>query len=265
MRIAWVAYDSLHRILSRKTLILSLAIIIGIVFLALAVSNYLTTAGPAWHDLFRKHIFKDFLGSLYLLSQMLLTPFVIIIIALTAKDMYRGKGEHIYLTGGLSKPTAFIGRTFGLLLYIFLLWWGLFLLAGAAVLITGLGNISLPMVDVLFKLFVNSAAVSLLVCFLVGLSKTVAVGAAPILIYHYWLLTNSNVTGETAGSTLHNVINYLLPFNTFSQFSGLDTEHLDQLIQYKDLAPWHGPGWLIAFILIFFLASLASYILVQDQ
>lgn len=47
MKTFWVANDSLYKILSLKTLILCLGIVIAIVFGSLAMSDYITTAGPA--------------------------------------------------------------------------------------------------------------------------------------------------------------------------------------------------------------------------
>lgn len=261
MRVFWVAYDTLYKILSLKVLILSLAIVLAIVFASLAMSNYLTSAGPAWHDLFRKYIFQDFMGTLYFFAQMLLTPFVVIISALAAQDMYRGEAEQIYLTGGLSKPVAFTGRILGLLVYIFLLWWALFVAAGATVLCTGLGNIEPSMVGILAKLLLNSVALSFLVCSLIGLTKVVVVGITPILISHYWLTVNNDITMETAGNAVHNAVNYLLPLYTFTT-RGFDSPHI--LMKYQDLSPWHGTFSLVAFIAFFLLASAVLYMVKQD-
>jgi len=265
VRIVWVAYDTVHKILSLKVLIMSLVIVLGIVFISLATSDYLTSAGPAWHDLFRKHISRDFTGSLYFYAEMLLTSFVVIISALVAQDMYRGEAEQIYLTGGLSKPVAFIGRFIGLTVYIFLLWWALFMLAGSTLIFTGLGNIDLSMVDIFAKLFVNSVAISLLSCALVGLTKVLLIGITPILISQYWLTVNSNITAETAGNALHNAVNYVLPLNTFSRFSNMETERFDLLMKFQKLSPWHGTYLLVAFAIFLFLTSMVLYVTKQDQ
>ena len=115
MRVFWVAYDTLYKILSLKVLILSLAIVLAIVFASLAMSNYLTSAGPAWHDLFRKYIFQDFMGTLYLFAQMLLTPFVVIISALAAQDMSAAKQSKSTLPGGSASPWPLPGESSGCL------------------------------------------------------------------------------------------------------------------------------------------------------
>ncbi len=265
MKIVWVAYDTLHKILSLKVLILSLVIVLAIVSVSLAMSDYLTSAGPAWFDLFRKHISQDFLGSLYFFAQMLLTSYVVIISAIVALDMYRGEAELIYLTGGLRKPKAFIGRVLGLAIYIFLLWWALFLVTGAALIFTGLGNVGHSMVEVFIKLFINSVVISLFACSLVGLTKVVLIGITPILVCQYWLTVNSNTTAETAGNALHNAINYMLPLNTFSQFPSMESESFNMLMKYQDMSPWHGTLALVAFALFCLLISMALYITNQDK
>lgn len=265
MKIVWVAYDTLHKILSLKVLILSLVIVLAIVSVSLAMSDYLTSAGPAWFDLFRKHISQDFLGSLYFFAQMLLTSFVVIICALVAQDVYCGEAEQIYLTGGLSKPTAFIGRILGLAIYILLLWWALFLAAGATLIFTGLGNVDLSMVEIFTKLFLNSVVISLLAWSLVGLTKVVFIGITPILVCQYWLTVNSNITAETAGNALHNAVNFILPLNTFSQFASMETEYVDLLMKYQNLSPWHGAVAMAVFAVFCLLAAMALYITNQDQ
>lgn len=265
MRVIWVAYDSLHKTLSLKTLILSLVVVIAIVLVALASSDYFNTRGPAWHDLFRKQIYRDFMSKLYLLAQMLLTPFIIIISALAARDMYRGETDNLYLTGGLSKTVAFTGRSIGLMAYISLLWWGLFILTAAVLLFTGLENISGSMVMTFLRLGVNSTALSFLSWSLVGLSRTVIVGTAPLLIHQFWLTVNSNISAETAGTSLHAAVNYLLPLNTFCQFPNPEVDPLYLLTQYHGLAPWHGSLLLITFILLSLLLALNQYIVRQDQ
>jgi len=252
MRVVWMAYDTLHKILSLKVLIMSLAVVLAIVFVCLAMSDYMTAAEPAWHDLFREHISRSYIGNIYFFAQMLLTPFIVIISTLAAHDMYRGEAEQIYLTGGLRKPVAFIGRMLGMLVYILVLWWTLFLVAGFVLIFTGLGNI-------------DSVAISLFAYFLVGLTKVAITGILPILLAQYWLTVNSNITLDTAGSALHNAVNYLLPLNTFSRFAEVDIEYFDLLMQYQDLAPWHGSLLLITFALFLFLASLELYITKQDQ
>ncbi len=265
MRVVWMAYDTLHKILSLKVLIMSLAVVLAIVFVCLVMSDYMTAAEPAWHDLFREHISRSYIGNIYFFAQMLLTPFIVIISTLAAHDMYRGEAEQIYLTGGLRKPVAFIGRMLGMLVYILVLWWTLFLVAGFVLIFTGLGNIDLSMVDVFVKLSINSVAISLFAYFLVGLTKVAITGILPILLAQYWLTVNSNITLDTAGSALHNAVNYLLPLNTFSRFAEVDIEYFDLLMQYQDLAPWHGSLLLITFALFLFLASLELYITKQDQ
>lgn len=265
MKTFWVANDSLYKILSLKTLILCLGIVIAIVFVSLAMSDYITTAGPAWHDLFRDQIYRGFLQSLYYTAQTLLIPFIVIIATLAANGMFRGGAEHIYLTGGLSRPTAFLGRILGLVIFILLLWWVLFALAGATLLITGLGNITLSMVYVFIKLSINSIALSLLAYALVGLSKTALLGFVPVLANQFWLTINSNATVETAGKGLHNIINYILPLNTFTLFQSSSVEDFDLLKAFDSDAPLHGAMWLVVFILFFFLIAIGLYIANQDQ
>lgn len=265
MKIVWVAYDTLHKILSLKVLIMSLVIVLAIVSVSLVTSDYLSSAGPAWFDLFREHISRNFLGFLYFFAQMLLTSFVVIICALVAQDVYCGEAEQIYLTGGLSKPTAFIGRILGLAIYILLLWWALFLAAGATLIFTGLGNVDLSMVVIFTKLFLNSVVISLLAWSLVGLTKVVFIGITPILVCQYWLTVNSNTTAETAGNALHNAVNFILPLNTFSQFASMETEYVDLLMKYQNLSPWHGAVAMAVFAVFCLLAAMALYITNQDQ
>ena len=115
MKIVWVAYDTLHKILSQS--IDSVASnCLGNCICVMAMSDYLTSAGPAWFDLFRKHISQHFLGSLYFFAQMLLTSLVIIC-SLVLKMYSVRLNKHS--TGGL-RSTAFIGRILGLAIYILL-------------------------------------------------------------------------------------------------------------------------------------------------
>jgi hypothetical protein len=253
----WVTYDTILKFCTKKVLISSFILIVVLVFLPLAMTNYLTYSEPM-RDLYKDIIFEDFLAIIYLFSQMLLTSYIIILSAITGGEVFLGESEQIYLTGGVNKIKYFVGRILGIVLFISMIWWTLFLLTGFTLLITKTSYVEFYILNTFIKLCFNSILLALLSIFLVGLFKVLVIGFIPILLAQYWQYINLNAYLELKDDRILNIVNYILPINSYKLLS-ITEERMNILYKYQELSPFHGNIYMYSYTAILLIIMIYIY------
>ena len=102
MRLAWVVYDALYKLLSKSVLIFIFIFLAVLCFFALAMSGYLDLSPPE-RDLYSASISETYWNSTFVLTQTLLTFFIMILAGLSMHGLFKNDSEQIYLTGGVHR------------------------------------------------------------------------------------------------------------------------------------------------------------------
>ncbi|NLA45953.1 MAG: hypothetical protein GX866_00225 [Firmicutes bacterium] len=211
MRLAWVVYDALYKLLSKSVLIFIFIFLAVLCFFALAMSGYLDLSPPE-RDLYSASISETYWNSTFVLTQTLLTFFIMILAGLSMHGLFKNDSEQIYLTGGVHRLLYMGGRVMGIFLLIILLHLLMLLSSSAVYAASAMGNMEAPLEEVFAKLLFNSIFVSSMVMFLTALTRHLVIGFSPIFLYYLWVAHNSHRSSET----MVRWLNRLLPIFTFS-------------------------------------------------